>query len=48
MIPLHPGHHLYQKAMIVATNLDKKDWVMACQANHVHKNTRMWYVVEIY
>nr|XP_027238269.1 GPI inositol-deacylase-like [Penaeus vannamei]XP_027238270.1 GPI inositol-deacylase-like [Penaeus vannamei]XP_027238271.1 GPI inositol-deacylase-like [Penaeus vannamei] len=41
MIPLHPGHHLYQKAMIVATNLDKKDWVMACQANHVHKNTRM-------
>lgn len=44
MIPIHQGHQLYQRATIVTTNLERKDWIMACHANHVHKDTRMWYV----
>ncbi|KAG7178025.1 GPI inositol-deacylase-like, partial [Homarus americanus] len=33
MIPINPGHQLYHQATIVATNLDSKIWVMACNAN---------------
>ncbi|XP_053646137.1 GPI inositol-deacylase [Cherax quadricarinatus] len=41
MIPLNPGHQLYHEAAIVATNLDNKHWVAACNANYVHKGNRI-------
>ncbi|XP_068212872.1 GPI inositol-deacylase [Palaemon carinicauda] len=31
VIPLNPTHRLYQKATIVASNLNRKDWIMACK-----------------
>nr|XP_045620220.1 GPI inositol-deacylase-like isoform X1 [Procambarus clarkii] len=41
VIPLNPGHQFYHEATIVATNLDNKHWVVACNVDHVHKGTRM-------
>ncbi|KAK7067050.1 GPI inositol-deacylase [Halocaridina rubra] len=30
LLPFHPNHQQYHKATIIATNLGKRDWVMAC------------------
>ncbi|XP_066952739.1 GPI inositol-deacylase [Macrobrachium rosenbergii] len=40
VIPLNPTHRLYQKATIVASNLNRKDWIMACKTE-MRKNKRI-------
>ncbi|CAL4124116.1 unnamed protein product, partial [Meganyctiphanes norvegica] len=41
MLGLHPGYPQYHKATIIASGLESRDWIFACNADLIHNGVRM-------
>lgn len=41
MLGLHPGYPQYERATIIATGLESRDWIFACNADYTQNGVRM-------